>query len=357
MERYSTNSAPGKTLNLMQRMLLWLRSFGASRKRRISLQIFGSIAISLFLGWLVIQGLEWGKLYQQLRDFPIGSFTAALGVFLVGIFLRAWRWHVLIVNEPISFMRLFLIQNAGIGLNNLSPIRVVSEPLQLALVTRRGGMSAATALATLAMEHIMDVFATAALLGIGVWLLPELRGFSIQLVGAVVFAGVSLIIFFVIAKGMNSIPGARRVEFLQRAIMATRSLGRSPIRLGASLGGTFAYWVLLGLSGWITAQALGIEVGVAAAVVLFMGSVFIVSAVPSPPGGAITFEAAVVYTLHLFGVSGEPALAFALIMHVIMFVPSTMIAFLVLPGEGIKMFGRTDPTVIETVDKSEKETS
>ena len=75
-------------------------------------------------------------------------------------------------------------------------------------------------------------------------------------------------------------------------------------------------------------------------VVLFLGSVFFVSAVPSLPGGAITFEAAVVYSMSLFGVENEPALAFAVLMHIIMFAPSTLIAIFVLPREGIKMFRR-----------------
>ena len=83
---------------------------------------------------------------------------------------------------------------------------------------------------------------------------------------------------------------------------------------------------------------MGIDVGVAVVVVLFMGSVFFVSAVPSLPGGAVTFEAAVVYTLSLFEVGNEQALAFALLMHLILFAPSTIIAFVALPREGIRVF-------------------
>ncbi len=291
----------------------------------------------------MVRGLDWSDFGQSLRDFPVHLFILALAAFLVAIVLRAWRWYVLFVQERIGFLQLFLIQNAGIGLNNLSPVRIVSEPLQLALVSRRGRISAATALATLAMEHLMDIFVTASLLGLSIVLLPELRGFSIQLAGAVILATVSLLVFLFIARGMEAIPGARKVAFLQRAVTAARTLGGSPVRLFLSLLGTLAHWLLLGLSGWIIAQGLDIEVGVAAVVVLFMGSVFFVSAVPSLPGGAITFEAAVVYTLGLFGIEGEPALVFALMMHVIMFVPSTLIAVIVLPGEGIKMFGRKGP--------------
>ncbi|MBI4340353.1 MAG: flippase-like domain-containing protein [Chloroflexi bacterium] len=350
MQSYSTPAPQDKPSSAAYKQPSEGRSLRKRRKLWITVQIVGGILLSLLLGWLLVKGLAWGEFLLHIRGFPPSTFVAALAAFLLATLLRTWRWYVLIARERISFLRLFLIQNAGIGLNNLSPVRVVSVPLQLALVTRRGGLGAATGLATLAMGHMMDVFATAILLGVGVILMPELRGFSIQLVGAVVFSLASLVIFLFIAKGMSTFPGLQRVPFLRTAIVATKVLGESPWRLFLSLMGTLAHWFLVGLSGWLTANALDIHVGLAAVVVLFMGSVFIVSAVPSPPGGAVTFEAAVVYTLKLFGVNGESALAFALIMHVIMFVPSTVIALLVLPREGIKMFGRQDPTVV--VDKS-----
>jgi uncharacterized protein (TIRG00374 family) len=314
-------------------------------KVRIAAQASIGLVLTVLLGWLILHGLDWGEFATEIARFPASLFFLALAVFLVAIVLRAWRWYILIVHEKIGFIRLFLIQNAGIGLNNLSPIRVVSEPLQLALVTRRGGLSAATGLATLAMEHILDVFVTAALLGLSVLLMPELQRYSIQLASAVVFAAASLIVFIVIARGMDTIPGTRRIQFLNRAVSAARTLAGSPGRLLLSFLATLGHWSLLGLSGWIIARGIGIDVDVAVVVVLFMGSIFFVAAVPSLPGGAVTFEASVVYTLGLFDIPRGQALAFALIMHVIMFVPSTLIAALVLPGQGIKMFGRGSAAV------------
>ena len=324
----------------------FIRSAKGSRKLWIPFQVGAGAALSILLGWLMVRGLEWGEMAQNARDFPAHLFLLALAAFLLGILLRAWRWHVLFVRERIGFGRLFLIQNAGIGLNNLSPIRIVSEPVQLALISRRGGVSAATALATLGTEHLMDIVATAALMGLGVVLLPELRGFSIQLAGAIVLATVSLVVFLLIARGMDAIPGTKRMAFLHRTITAVKTLRDSPFRLFLSFLGTLGHWGLLTLSGWIIANGLDIEVGIAAVVVLFMGSVFFVSAVPSLPGGAITFEAAVVYTLGLFGIGGESALVFAILMHLIMFAPSTLIAVIVLPREGIRMFGRRNSTVV-----------
>lgn len=315
-----------------------------SRKAWATLQVVAGVALSVLVGWLLVRGLDWREFAGKVGTFPLSLFVLALGTFFLGILLRAWRWYVLFVRERVHFIRVFIIQNAGIGLNNLSPVRVVAGPVQLALIVRRERVSAGTALATLATQHVMDVFATAALLGLGVVLLPQLRGFSIQLAAAVILGGASLLVFLFLARGMDFIPGARRVAFLQRAVSAVKTLGSSPLRLFLSFLATLGHWTLLGLSGWIIARGMNIEVGVATVVVLFMGSIFFVSAVPSLPGGAITFEAAMVYSLGLFGIPEESALAFAIIMHVIMFAPSTLIALLVLPREGIKMFGRQHST-------------
>ena len=311
------------------------------------LRILIAVMLAILLGWLVARGINWPELGSLIYQFPGGQMLLALGVFLLGIVLRAWRFHVLFVAERIGFIRLFLIQNAGIGLNNVSPVRVLSEPVQLVLLTRGSGISSGIALATLATEHLMDITVTASLLILGVVFMPELRGFSIQLTGAVVLGIVSLLIFFVIVRGMEALPGTKRIPILGSALASVRTLQHSPIRLFLSLLGTLGHWAAVGASGWIIARGLEIDVGVGVVVVLFLGSVFFVSAVPSLPGGAITFEAAVVYTMSLFDVENEPALAFALLMHIIMFAPSMLIAALVLPREGIKVFRRTGPISVE----------
>lgn len=302
------------------------------------IRVIGGLFLALFLAWLVVKGTNLGELGDLLYHFPLGHSLLALGIFLVGIVVRTWRWYILLFEERVSFMRLFIVQNAGIGLNNVSPIRLLSEPTQLLLLTQRGYMSAGYALATLATEHLVDILVTTLLLTLGVLLIPQLQGYSIQLVGAAVLAAVSLLVFLVIVRGMEAFPFFNRVPVLGGAINSIHRLLSHPLRLFLSFIGTIVHWGLVGISGWVIAQGLGIDVGVAVVVVLFMGSVFFVSAVPSLPGGAVTFEAAVVYTLSLFEVGNEQALAFALLMHLILFAPSTIIAFVALPREGIRVF-------------------
>ena len=254
-----------------------------SRKYLLPAQIVIGLGLSALLIWLLFRGLDWQRLFETLRAFPIYLFLLALGVFIVGITARAMRWYILLPGEQLSFLRLFLIQNAGIGLNNLSPVRLVSEPVQLALVVRRGGVNTATALATLVVEHLMDVFAVAVILAMSLIALPQLRGFSIQVGAVIILAFLTLVVLFAVAKGMDAVPGSSRLPFLRKALAAVRALGSSPLRLFLSFMSTLIHWGLLSLSGWIIAQGVGIDIPVAAMVVLIMGSVFFVSIVPSAP--------------------------------------------------------------------------
>ena len=325
-----------------------------SRKYLLPAQIIVGLGLSAVLIWLLFRGLDWERLIETLRAFPIYLFLLALGVFLMGIAARAMRWYILLPGEQLSFFRLFLIQNAGIGLNNLSPVRLVSEPVQLALVVRRGGVNTATALATLVVEHLMDVFAVAVILAISLVALPQLRGFSIQVGAVIILAFLTLVVLFAVAKGMDAVPGTSRLPFLRKALAAVRALGSSPLRLFLSFMSTLVHWGLLSLSGWIIAQGVGIDIPVAAMVVLIMGSVFFVSIVPSAPGGIGTFHGAVVFTMARLGILNEEALVFGFIMHIILFIPSTLVAIVVLPREGIRLFGKS-PNLAVNGDKREKD--
>ena len=119
------------------------------------------LSISVTLGWLVTRGLDWSQVFDSLRDISPPIIFLSVVIFLMASFLRAYRWHVLFVDENIPTLRLFIIQNEGIGLNNVVPLRVVSEATQLAILSIRDKVKSATALATLSMERIIDVIASA----------------------------------------------------------------------------------------------------------------------------------------------------------------------------------------------------
>ena len=309
---------------------------------KVTRLLLGALA-SVGLGWLALHKLDWGEVLHTFRDFPIEfAFLGAL-VFLGALLLRAFRWYVLFVQERVSLFRLFIVQNAGIGLNNMMPVRAFGEATQFLLLTRRDRVTAPTALATIVTVNVLDVFASALLMGLGVIFLPQLRG--ALLAGFIPMAIVSLLIAFVVIRKPDSLPlgMGKRIPFLARFADALATLRDHRRRVLASFVLTVGHWVLVGLSGWILARGLGIDVNLGVMIVLLVAVIFAVSAIPSLPWAVGIFEAGVIIPLSLFSVDEALAFSFAVVMHVMMFAPPTIIALIVLPREGVGLFTKRQP--------------
>ena len=299
----------------------------------------GKIAIGLAasggLGWLAVHGLDWGQVRDSLQETSISLVVVAVAVFMAASFLRAYRWQILFVNEKISTLRLFLIQNEGIGLNNVVPVRVASEPTQLAILTLRDRINGATALATLGMERVIDVIASTLILGVAFFLVPEMSNFTLYLWGAIGFAVVAVALVRFLAWGSEALSFIRRFSFLAAFATAVRDLERERFRLASSLLVSIVYWIMVGIITWIIAKAVGLSISPTTSTLVIMGAIFFATAIPSAPGAIGTFEFAIVYMLEFFDVAGESSFAFAVITHAVFFLPPTVIAAVFLPREGI----------------------
>ena len=293
------------------------------------------IAASLGLGWLAIRGLDWQLVRDSLEGVSLPWVLLSVLIFLVASYLRALRWKILFVNESISTPRLFIIQNEGIGLNNVLPIRVASEPTQLAILTLRDRLNAATALATLGMERVIDVVASTLILGVAFFMVPEMENFTLYVWGAIGFAVIAVALVRLLAWSSGGVAFIRRVPFLASLTLSVRDLERERARLTASLLISITYWIMVGITAWTIAVAIRLDISPVTATLVIMGTIFFATAVPAAPSAIGTFEFAVVYVLDLFGVERESGFGFAVITHAVLFLPPTIMAALFLPREGI----------------------
>ena len=299
----------------------------------------GKIALGLAasggLGWLAMRGLDWGLVREEVKGVSIPLVLLAVAVFMAASYLRAFRWQVLFINERISTPRLFIIQNEGIGLNNVSPVRVVSEPTQLAVLKIRDKVDGATALATLGMERVIDVIASTLILGVAFFLVPEMSNFTLYVWGAIGFTVVVVALVRFVAWGSDAVSFFRRFPFLSAFATAVRDLVRERARLTASLLLSIVYWIMVGVTAWIIARALGLSISPVTATLVIMGTIFFATAIPAAPAAIGTFEFAIVYVLEFFDVTKEASFGFAVITHAIFFLPPTIIAAVFLPFEGV----------------------
>ena len=297
------------------------------------------LAASAGLGWLAIRGLDWGLVAENLAGASPALVALAISIFMLASWLRALRWRMLFVGQDISVSRLFIVQHEGLGLSNLMPVRVASEVTQLAVLPLRDGMRAATALATLAMERVLDV-ANTLLLGVLFFLVPEMRPFGVYVAASIGFTVLAIVLVRLFAWSTQTVAFLKRVPFLTALGLAVREMERERARLLGSLLVSVGYWVMVGVSAWVVAAAFDLPLSPVTATLLVMATIFFATVVPAAPSAIGTFEFAVVYVLGFFDIDKTDAFAFAVIIHAIFFLPPTIIAAVFLPREGVLSFRR-----------------
>ena len=289
---------------------------------------------SVALLWLATRGLDWEALAENLAGVSITLLLGSLGVFMFASYVRAVRWRLLFARNNISVARLFVIQNEGIGVNNVLPVRVGSEITQLAVLTTRDGVNKATAVATLGMERVIDVVASTGILGVAFFFVPEMRSFALYVWGAVGFAMVAVVGAILLARG-GTLAIVKRSPFLTALSRAIRDIERERLRLFGSFLASIAYWILVGVSAWIVSVAIKLPMSPVTATLVIMGTIFFATAVPAAPSAVGAFEWAVVYVLTFFGIERTAGFGYAVVIHAVFFLPPTIIAAIFLPGEGV----------------------
>jgi len=301
------------------------------------------LAVGTAIGLAMVRDIEWGSLSAAFDDFPVVYALLSLAIFLAATALRAYRWQVLFIGDKVPFHRLVLVQNIGIGLNSISPIRIISEATQFLLLTLRYRVRGEEAAATLGVQRVMDFVIAAILLGVGLMVLPSLKGFAPYVIGAGVLAVVSVLAVPVVIW-FGSRPGLTHLRLLASTSSSLKGLVRARLRLTWSFLLTLGYWILLGLSAWILAYGMNIEISLLVATLLVIGTLTFVALVPSLPASVGTFEFAVFYLLTTIGVGDGEALGFALVIHVILFMPPILVAVLAFATWAVT--GRRNPPLV-----------
>jgi glycosyltransferase 2 family protein len=106
----------------------------------------------------------------------------SIGVYFVGIWLRAARWRLLMSPfADVSTPRLFRTILVGLAVNNVLPLRL-GELVRTYLLRRSDGVPIASSLATILIERLLDLFVLCALMTAVLVFVP-LEGVVLALAG------------------------------------------------------------------------------------------------------------------------------------------------------------------------------
>jgi glycosyltransferase 2 family protein len=279
---------------------------------------------------IVISTIDVGEAVGVLaRTNPLPLVTS-IGVVAFQVGLRAFRWRTILPaggdGRPIPVPRLVPPLLVGYLGNAILPARL-GEPMRAVLVSRRERVGMPESLASVVLERITDV----ATLAVVALLAALIVGAPPWIVNAAALAGAAGIAILVVlaTSGVGPLVGLlQRLPLFGRKPRLTAGLEQLE-RFASTLGGghrrrvilgaagiSLVAWLLDGMTFWLAAQALDVELTYVGAI-LVSGIAVLGTAVPSAPGYVGTFELAAAAVATSLGVPGEEALALALVAHAV----------------------------------------
>ncbi len=283
------------------------------------------IAISAVALFLVARSVDIPAAWNVIHTAQ-PQWLALLVVFAcVDLLTRALRWKVLL--SPVGRVRYQESLSSllvGYLANNVLPARL-GEFVRSHDLGERSGLSKSTILGTIVVERVMDTLVVVVIAALAIFVL-SVRG----IVASAVLVGLALTALLVVAimVGLvaHRLPGAdRAATFINRWPRVHGLLVRlraglavtSDVRvMSVSLLLTLVSWSCAVLGFAAAAQSVGIQPTIGQAALLAAG-VNLATAVPAAPGYVGTFELAAVTIAASVGIDRESALAFAVLVHAI----------------------------------------
>jgi glycosyltransferase 2 family protein len=315
------------------------------------------LAISVVFMYFALRNLKLDEFWQAMKSANYWWILPGIAVYFIGVWVRSWRWHYLLGPvKKIPTRVMFPVTCIGYMGNNIYPARA-GEVLRAVVLKRREGVPVSASLATVIVERIFDGVVMLAFVFVN---LPELAklsasesGFlgdiqSLALVGTGIFLG-ALVIFLLAAMfpkitiriGQWFIDRLLPVRIREKAtgimhkfLDGLASL-RSPINILMVFVTSVVIWLLETVKYWFVMHAFSFTVSFFA-LMLLNGIANLATTIPSAPGYIGTWEAVTKAVLVAFGVSGSEALAYAVVLHVALWLPITLLGAYFMTREGIK---------------------
>jgi len=324
----------------------------------VKLRWKSALGIALSAGglWWALHGVPWHDVIDRLRHASV-PLIILCSVAATGIFpLRAIRWQIILdpVVPDLPIAPLWRSVAIGAMANNVLPARAGELARAYALTRERPEVSFSTSFASLAVDRLFDGAAVLLLMGAAM-LDPHFPGIADLGGRSVASAGIGVVGItlagFLALYVLASYPQrmiriyeafARRVapaiEERGRRILTSFASGlsvlRSPRRFLLVLWWALLHWLLNAFAFWLAFKAVHVDVPLSAA--LFVQGVIVVFvSIPSTPGFAGVFEAGAKMGLNVYGIGATAAATWALLFHVVSYIPITLMGAWYLTRAGI----------------------
>jgi uncharacterized protein (TIRG00374 family) len=317
-----------------------------SRNQRL-LVVVGLIISVVFL-WFAFRNLNPETVWSHIREINLIWLLIGIPVWFVALALISLRWQYLLRSiKHVSLSRLIPLTAIGYMGNNVYPFRS-GEVLRLLLLQRNEQVPFTKAATTVVIERVFDgiVMLTFIIVPLLFIELPSVQVRQAVVVATPIFL-TALGVFFVLAAKPNLfrrvvaffsrfIPGRLRqiVLNLSEDIIHGLEALRTPVDLAGAVISSYATWMVEASVYWLVSFAFGLEVTYPE-ILLVVGAVNLAGLIPTTPGQIGVYEFVVQSVLVGLGTLPAQAQAYALVVHVVIWLPVTLVGFYFLARQGL----------------------
>jgi glycosyltransferase 2 family protein len=290
-----------------------------------------SLTLAGVLLYYSLRGIEWRQVWITLSSARVFFVFLAFTLMTGALFLRSYRWRVILLAEgKVSIPLAFWATAAGYLGNNVLPARA-GEVIRSLMISSRTGMSKAFVLTTALSERVVDAIAVITISSVVLltlkdrpgWLANAARPFAI--LGFCGVAGIVLIpafeVFWFKFLGLLPLPPKLRAQvegILRNGLQGIRSF-HDYGRLARFVLFTAIIWSTDAITTMVLAQSMHVRITLPMAFLLTAG-LALGSALPSTPGYVGIYQFVAVSVLTPFGLSRTAAIAYILMFQALNYV-------------------------------------
>jgi uncharacterized protein (TIRG00374 family) len=311
------------------------------------------IVISGVCVYLGFRNVDFGSMWQALRTANYLWLLPAVGFMFLSLWLRAIRWRYFM--DPIKKVetsKLYSAMMIGYMGNNVFPLRL-GEIMRAYAIGKSAQVSKAASFATIIVERIIDLLSLLAILALTIFF--HTFPVWIEKAGWLIFAGsVGLVIFivFLMEKTDQTLrivdvvlsPLPARISASARKILRSFLEGFAVFKRAEHYWSitwqSIVMWLFYAGIVYVTLVAFRLDTAydlpwITSLVVLVMVSIGIM--IPSSPGYVGTYHLLCIQAMAFFNVPASEAAGFAVILHVVNFIPVTIVGLLFFWRENFKI--------------------
>jgi uncharacterized membrane protein YbhN (UPF0104 family) len=291
--------------------------------------------IQALVSLIALAAVVWWASKQEAPELPSGGdaiawLVAALAFYAVATLIRGERWHYILRITGVDARRsdCYGLTTVGYMGNNVLPMRA-GEALRVVLMSSRCGARKRTLVGSVVAERLLDAIALASIFLLVVY--GVLSSTVLPTDRPLLFGGLGVVALLAACAGVYVL---RRNHVFERARAWLRPLADAPRALVGRegvvlLGATFMLWTFEALVYLGVARSVDLEIsGMGALYLVALTNFF--AALPAAPGSIGTFDAAVVFGSKAIGASGSAAVSYLLTLRFVLYVPITLVGFVVL---------------------------